>query len=101
MPVGMAILGIVAALLYRYLVVAPLKRGDMSLPPLYAALAVGMMDVDSPYVGMMVGTIHHVIVFGVIFLILHMRVPTYFPWGMPGAIQRGLGRGRRESAGLR
>ena len=100
-PVGMAILGIVVALFYRYLVVAPLKRGDMSLPPLYAALAVGMMDVDASYVGMMAGTIQHVFVFGVIFLILHMRVPTYFPWGMSGAIQRGLGRGRRESAGLR
>jgi hypothetical protein len=71
---GMAILGVVAALLYRYLKVQPLQRGDISLTALYIALAVSMADIEGSYVGVMVGLVHRVLVFGLIFWLLHLRV---------------------------
>lgn len=73
--VGMFALGIVCALLYRFLKVRPAQRGDLNTVALYIALAVSMADVESSYIGLMTGLMHRLLVFGVLFWLLHPRLP--------------------------
>lgn len=73
--VGMFALGIVCALLYRFLKVEAMQRGDLSLTALYIALAVSMADIESSYIGLMTGLMQRLVLFGALFWALHPRVP--------------------------
>lgn len=74
---GMLVLGAVSAVLYQALKSVPLRRADYNVPALYIALAVGMMDVEGSYIGVMVGLIQRFVVYTAIFWLLHFprRVP--------------------------
>jgi hypothetical protein len=70
---GMMLLGWIAALLYRHLVVQLLNQGQVTLTAFYIGLAVMIMDVEGSYVGNMVGLIQRFVVFGILFWLLHRR----------------------------
>jgi hypothetical protein len=69
---GMLILGIIQSVLYKNLVAIPLNRGAAHIPPMYLGLAVGMMDVEGSYIGVIVGLIHRLLLFGFLFFIIHL-----------------------------
>ena len=72
--VGMMILGILAALLYRHLLVQPLNKGRITLTAFYIGLAVWMIDIDNSYIGTTVGLIHRFVFFGILFWLLHLHL---------------------------
>lgn len=69
---GMVILGIMAATLYHFLRVQPLRRGQVELNALYIGLVV-CIAVDEYYVPAMVGLIQRLVVFGVLFRLMHLK----------------------------
>jgi len=72
--VGMAIFGLIAALLYRHLVLQPLRRGQIGLTTLYIGTLVWIMDPGIGYVGAMVGTIQRFVFFSILLCFLHLHL---------------------------
>ncbi|RLB06111.1 MAG: hypothetical protein DRG83_01050 [Deltaproteobacteria bacterium] len=72
--VGMAIFGIIVALLYRHLVVQPLCHGRISLTALYIGTLVWIMDPGIGYVGAIVGSIQRFVFFGVLLYLFHLHL---------------------------
>ena len=72
--VGTAIFGVIVALLYRHLVVQPLRRGQIGLTTLYIGTLVWIMDPGIGYVGAIVGSIQRFVFFGVLLCFFHLHL---------------------------
>lgn len=71
--VGMFFWGIVCAVLYYYLHEKPLKEGNLPVVALYIGLAVLLADFEGTYIGLSVGLMQRVVVFGALFFLLHPK----------------------------
>lgn len=71
--IGMFILGIALSLLYRHLVVNPLRNGAPAWIALYLGLFVFVADIEGSYIGLTQGLIQRIVVFGFLFLLIHRR----------------------------
>jgi hypothetical protein len=70
---GMAVLGLVMALLYRKFVVASLNTGDVLYLALYGALMITAADVEARFTILVVDMVQHFAVYLVVFLVCTSR----------------------------